>query len=105
MAAATQGYLQNPSAEMSSEALIIKEHVLRLVSRFICQDFNLIGNEAMRIVIHLVLIEVSLTVRHSSRVLTFKSGGGEVQMLCGSIWMAFVEWYNFAADCEPLRIL
>jgi len=58
MASATQGYLRNPEREMTSEALVIKQHVLALVNRFIRQDFHVVGHQAMRIVIHLVIIEV-----------------------------------------------
>lgn len=58
MAAATQSYLQNPASEMGSEALVIKQHVLGLVNKFIRQDFQLVSHQAMRIVIHLVIIEV-----------------------------------------------
>jgi len=64
MASSSQGYLRDPMAEMNSETLIIKDHVLKLVSNFILEDFNLVGNQAMRIVIHLVIIEVSSMSMH-----------------------------------------
>lgn len=60
MAAATQSYLKDPESEMTAEALIIKQHVLALVNKFIRQDFDLVGHQAMRIVIHLVITEVCL---------------------------------------------
>lgn len=65
MASATQSYLQNPESEMSSETLLIKSHVLTLVNKFIRQDFYTVGNQAMRIVIHLVIIEVCILLSHS----------------------------------------
>lgn len=58
MASASQDYLQDPTSEMSQETLIIRSHVLQLINKFIQEDFYLIGNQAMRIVIHLVIIEV-----------------------------------------------
>ncbi|KAK0104453.1 hypothetical protein ONS95_004742 [Cadophora gregata] len=42
----------------NSETLIIKSHVLSLVNRFIQEDFFLVGNQALRIVIHLVVLEM-----------------------------------------------
>jgi hypothetical protein len=63
MSSATQGYLRDPTSEMSSETLVIRSHVLQLVNRFIRQDFALVAHQAMRIVIHLVIIEV-ITVKY-----------------------------------------
>ena len=57
MASATQSYLDQSEARYS-ETLIIKSHVLALINQFIRQDFNVIGNQALRIVIHIVVIEV-----------------------------------------------
>ncbi|KAH7403304.1 hypothetical protein BKA64DRAFT_706804 [Cadophora sp. MPI-SDFR-AT-0126] len=41
-----------------SETLLIKSHVLSLVNKFIQEDFFLVGNQALRIVIHLVVLEM-----------------------------------------------
>ncbi|PVH87141.1 hypothetical protein DL98DRAFT_566878 [Cadophora sp. DSE1049] len=41
-----------------SETLMIKAHVLSLVNKFIQEDFFLVGNQALRIVIHLVVLEL-----------------------------------------------
>lgn len=69
MASATKGFLQDPTAEMSSETLIIKDHVLKLVSKFIQEDFSMVAHQAMRIIIHLVIIEVcSMDLLSGTRV-------------------------------------
>lgn len=67
MSSATQGYLRDPTSEMSSETLVIRSHVLQLVNRFIRQDFSLVAHQAMRIVIHLVIIEVTRTLSRPGR--------------------------------------
>ena len=41
-----------------SETLSIKAYVLGLVNKFLEQDFRLIGDEAIRAVTHLVIVEV-----------------------------------------------
>jgi len=55
MASAAQSNLHQ---ERYSETLVIKSHVLSLVNRFIQEDFFLVGNQSLRIVIHLVVLEV-----------------------------------------------
>ncbi len=55
MASAAQSYA---GTAKSSETLVIKSHVLSLVNKFIQEDFFLVGNQALRIVIHLVVLEV-----------------------------------------------
>lgn len=98
MASATQGYLQDPTAEMSSETLVIKDHVLKLVSKFIQEDFYLVGNQAMRIVIHLVIIEVrGREVMWDDGKLMSDSGGGAVQKHSGSTWRASAKCWNCVA--------
>jgi hypothetical protein len=46
-------------ARQNSETLSIKAHVLGLVNKFLDQDFQLISDEAIRAVTHLVILEVS----------------------------------------------
>lgn len=58
MAAATQSHLHDCDSKSEAETLAMKSNVLKLVNRFIKQDFYVVGNQAMRIVIHLVVIEV-----------------------------------------------
>lgn len=56
LAAAAQA---NDGTGKRDEMLVIKSHVLGLVNRFIQEDFCLVANQALRIVIHLVVLEVS----------------------------------------------
>jgi hypothetical protein len=55
-----------------SQTLSIKSHVLSLVTQYLKQDFALIGDEAVRAVTHLVIVEVCLLFKHvmSRRELT-----------------------------------
>ena len=105
MASATRGFLQDPTREMTSESLNIKSHVLKLVSKFIQEDFYLVGNQAMRIVIHLVIIEVRQKHCVSKKVILMdRSGGGEALTLYIFIWKAFERCWNFVAVCPAWKI-
>jgi hypothetical protein len=59
MASYTQAQEQCLEIQKSSEILSIKAHVLSLINTFLRQDFDLVGGEALRAVIHLVILEVS----------------------------------------------
>jgi hypothetical protein len=45
-----------------SETLAIKSRVLALINQFLKQDFTIVGGEALRAVIHLAILEVSVTL-------------------------------------------
>jgi hypothetical protein len=59
MASYTQALDQRHEMIKQSEPLSIKAHVLSLINHFLRQDFNVVGGEALRAVIHLVILEVS----------------------------------------------
>ena len=59
MASYTQALDQGYEMIKQSEPLSIKAHVLSLINQFLKQDFNVVGGEALRAVIHLVILEVS----------------------------------------------
>lgn len=59
MASYTQAFEQGLEVQKYSETLSIKSHVLSLINEFLRQDFDLVGGEALRAVIHLVILEVS----------------------------------------------
>ena len=59
MASYTQAHEHGLGIQRSREILSIKAHVLSLINTFIRQDFDLVGGEALRAVIHLVILEVS----------------------------------------------
>lgn len=63
MASYTQALEQGSEAMKHSEPLSIKAHVLSLINHFLKQDFDVVGGEALRAVIHLVILEVSHTNR------------------------------------------
>ncbi len=46
----------------SSETFGIKSQVLALINDFLRQDFNVVGGEALRAVIHLVVVEVTCSL-------------------------------------------
>lgn len=56
--AATQALENGTEMAMDPETLAVKPHVLGLVNTFIRQDFKVVGGEALRAVIHLVILEV-----------------------------------------------
>ena len=58
MASYTQKVEQGLEIQKFSETLSIKVHVLSLINAFLNQDFDLVGGEALRAVIHLVILEV-----------------------------------------------
>lgn len=55
MASAAQSYAGTIA---NSETLLIKSRVLSQINKFIQEDFNVVGDQALRIVMHLVLLEV-----------------------------------------------
>jgi hypothetical protein len=59
MSSTTQSLEQGVDMKGNSEAIAIRANVLALVNKFLEQDFMLIGGEALRAVINLVITEVS----------------------------------------------
>lgn len=59
MASATQSSEQQLMVKKSSETLSIQNHVFKIINQFLKQDFNQVGGEALRAVIHLAILEVS----------------------------------------------
>jgi len=59
MASATQSSEQDLMVKKSSETLSIQSHVFKIINQFLKQDFNEVGGEALRAVIHLAILEVS----------------------------------------------
>jgi hypothetical protein len=59
MASYTEALDEGFEVVKHSEALSIKAHVLSLINQFLTQDFDIVGGEALRAVIHLVILEVS----------------------------------------------
>ena len=59
MASYTQAQENALEVRKYSETLSIKALVLSLINNFLRQDFDVVGGEALRAVIHLVILEVS----------------------------------------------
>jgi hypothetical protein len=59
MASATQNSEQNLTFKKSPETLSIQSHVFKIINQFLKRDFNEVGGEALRAVIHLAILEVS----------------------------------------------
>jgi hypothetical protein len=89
MASYTQALERTLEVHKYSETLSIKVHVLSLVNNFLRQDFDVVGGEALRAVIHLVILEVSLIDFriYDGRVIThtFISGFGDQRSVYGLI--------------------
>ena len=62
MASATQSSEQELLVKKSSETLSIQSHVFKIINQFLKQDFSKVGGEALRAVIHLAILEVSITL-------------------------------------------
>jgi hypothetical protein len=60
MASATQSSEQQLMVRKSSETLSIQSHVFIIINQFLKQDFSEVGGEALRAVVHLAILEVSL---------------------------------------------
>jgi len=58
MASATQNSEQELMVRKTSETLSIQSHVFKIINQFLKQDFNEVGGEALRAVIHLAISEV-----------------------------------------------
>ena len=58
MSAASQAAEPNLQTTGALETIVIKSQVLSLINEFLRQDFSVVGGEALRTVIHLVVIEV-----------------------------------------------
>jgi hypothetical protein len=58
MSSATQMVQHDTEMKRKNETVAIKANVLAVVNNFLQQDFNLIGGEALRAVIHLAILEV-----------------------------------------------
>jgi hypothetical protein len=59
MASATQSSEQQAMVKKSFETLSIQSHVFTIINQFLKQDFSEVGWEALRAVVHLVILEVS----------------------------------------------
>ncbi len=59
MASATQSSEHECMVRKSPETLSIQSHVFKIINQFLKQDFNEVGGEALRAVIHLAILEVS----------------------------------------------
>ncbi|KAE9378640.1 hypothetical protein N431DRAFT_363266 [Stipitochalara longipes BDJ] len=57
MASATQSSEQELMVKKSSETISIQSHVYKIINQFLKQDFNEVGGEALRAVIHLAILE------------------------------------------------
>jgi hypothetical protein len=63
MSAASQAAEPTLQTTRMSETIVIKSQVLSLINDFLRQDFSVVGGEALRAVVHLVVIEVSYSFK------------------------------------------
>lgn len=70
MSSASQATEPTLQTTRMSETIVIKSQVLSLINEFLRQDFSLVGGEALRAVIHLVVIEVNRLFCIKKKVLT-----------------------------------
>lgn len=59
MSSASQAAEPDLQRTKPSETMVIKSGVLTLINDFLTQDFNVVAGEALRAVIHLVVVEVN----------------------------------------------
>jgi hypothetical protein len=88
MASATQSSEQQLVVKKTSETLSIQSHVFNIINQFLKQDFSEVGGEALRAVVHLAILEVSLcTANFRCWVMNNAdksySSSGALQRCCG----------------------
>lgn len=76
MSSASQAAEPALQTTRASETIVIKTQVLSLINEFLRQDFSAVGGEALRAVIHLVVIEVKMLCLSERESVDFDSGGG-----------------------------
>lgn len=86
MASATQAEEGRQVIKLS-ETSRIKSKVLGLINDFLEQDFKVVGGEALRAVIHLVVLEVIIHILVKPAA-DFGSGSGAILRVFGRIWRA-----------------
>jgi hypothetical protein len=72
MSSATQMVQHDTEMKRKNETVAIKANVLAVVNNFLQQDFNLIGGEALRAVIHLAILEVCNFQKSRDRAIEFQ---------------------------------